>query len=391
MRTDTVSIPCCILRGGTSKGVFFLENSLPAPGPERDRVLLRVFGSPDMRQIDGLGGANSLTSKVAIIGVSAREDADVDYTFGQVSFAAPVIDWKGNCGNISSAVGLYAVAMNLVKPVEPYTCVRIYNTNTDKMIRAMVPVKHGSPVEEGDYAIDGVPGTGAKITLNFVSPAGSVTGKLLPTGKAAETVDLGEKGCFTVSMVDAGNPVVFLKAEELGLKGTELPLEVEGMPETLRVIEEIRSVMAERSGIVKDRGEATAKSPAIPKIGFVSTSQDYLNPDGKLIRAEQTDLTARLCSMQKMHRAYMVTGGVATGAAAKIEGSVVWQAVRPEAREKSILNIGHPYGVMDVEVKTGHGQTEGYDGDYIESVGVGRTARMILEGRAYVPRDLLAE
>ena len=270
MYQESFAIPCSIIRGGTSKGVFFKENELPAPGPQRDAIILRVFGSPDARQIDGLGGANSLTSKVAIVDVSDRPDADVDYTFGQVSFAAPVIDWKGNCGNISSGVGLYAVDMNMVKPVEPFTVVRIYNTNTDKIIRATVPVKNGKAVFQGDYVISGVPGSGAKITLDFKEPVGSVTKKLLPTGNVVDTVDLGEKGEFEVSMVDAGNPVVFLKAEQLGLKGTELPTEVEGMPDKLALIEEIRSIMAERVGIVADRSEATKKSPAIPKIGFVS-------------------------------------------------------------------------------------------------------------------------
>lgn len=389
MEFPNISIPCHIIRGGTSKGIFFKENEIPAPGPQRDAFILRAFGSPDTRQIDGLGGANSLTSKVAIVGVSDRPDADVDYTFGQVSFAAPVIDWKGNCGNISSAVGLYAVDMNMVKPVEPFTTVRIYNTNTDKIIRATVPVKGGKTVTSGDYMISGVPGSGAKITLDFLKPSGSVTKKLLPTGNAEDIVDLGAKGTFHVSMVDAGNPVVFLKAQELGLKGTELPTEVEGMPDKLALIEEIRSIMAERAGIVADRREATKVSPAIPKIGFVSPAQDFVNPDGVTISKESMDLVARLCSMQKMHRAYMVTGGVCTGAASKIEGTVVWQMLSPQARQKDVLNIGHPYGIMDVDIHLQHPASQGYDEDYIESVGVGRTARTILEGRVYVPADIL--
>ena len=390
MDFPNISIPCHIIRGGTSKGIFFKENEIPAPGPQRDAFILRAFGSPDARQIDGLGGANSLTSKVAIVGVSDRPDADVDYTFGQVSFAAPVIDWKGNCGNISSAVGLYAVDMNMVKPVEPFTTVRIYNTNTDKIIRATVPVKGGKTVTSGDYIISGVPGSGAKITLDFIKPSGSVTKKLLPTGNAEDIVDLGEKGVFHVSMVDAGNPVVFLKASELGLKGTELPTEVEAMPDKLALIEEIRSIMAERVGIVADRREATKTSPAIPKIGFVSPAQDFVNPDGVTIPKESMDLVARLCSMQKMHRAYMVTGGVCTGAASKIEGTVVWQMLSQQARQKDVLNIGHPYGIMDVDIHLEHPASQGgYDENYIESVGVGRTARTILEGRVYVPAEVL--
>ena len=385
MDFNNMAIPCHIIRGGTSKGIFFQENLLPPPGPVRDAVILRAFGSPDARQIDGLGGANSLTSKVAIMGVSARPDADVDYTFGQVSFVRPIIDWKGNCGNISAAAALYAVDMGLVKAEEPFTRVRIYNTNTRKIILATVPVKDGQTCTTGDYVISGVPGSGAKITLDFQAPAGSVTGKLLPTGNVVDEVDLGARGCFQVSMVDAGNPVVFLKAEQLGLTGSELPTQVETMPETLALIEEIRSIMAERAGMVSDRREATAKSPAIPKIGFVSPPQDYVNPDGILIHKEQMDLTARLCSMQKMHRAYMVTGAVCTGAAAQIAGSVVWQMIPEQARNSGVLNIGQPYGIMDVDIHLGHVPEQGYDETYISSIGVGRTARRILSGQVFLP------
>ncbi|MBU2699639.1 2-methylaconitate cis-trans-isomerase PrpF [Sporomusaceae bacterium BoRhaA] len=385
MDREWMRVPCAIVRGGTSKGIFFKEHEIPAAGPLRDKFILRVFGSPDQRQIDGLAGANSLTSKVAIIGPSSREDADVDYTFGQVSFAAPVIDWLGNCGNISSAVGLYAVDEGFVKPVEPFTNVRIYNTNTDKMIYATVPVKDGKGQSEGDYEIQGVPGTGARILLEFDDPAGSVTKKLLPTGNAKDIIDLGEKGKFTVSVVDAANPVVFMKAEELGLKGTELPTEVENMPEVLRTIEEVRSVVAEMVGIVDDAKLATKLSPAIPKIGFVSKARDYKNPDGKIISGKDIDLVSRLASMQKMHRAYMVTGGVCTGAAANIEGTVVRELLDEEAKKSDTLRIGHPYGVMDVKVTL---DTENPD-KYIKRVGVGRTARRIMEGYAYVPKTVL--
>ncbi len=385
MEREAVRVPCAIVRGGTSKAVFLNEHEIPTAGPQRDKFILRIFGSPDQRQIDGLGGANSLTSKVAIIGPSQREDADVDYTFGQVSFAAPVIDWLGNCGNISSAVGLYAVDEGFVKPVEPYTVVRIYNTNTDKMIFATVPVKDGKALSEGDYEIDGVPGTGARILLEFDDPAGSVTKKLLPTGNPKDIIDLGAKGKFTVSVVDAANPVVFMKAEELGLKGTELPTEVEGMPEVLKIIEEVRSVVAAKVGIVEDASLATKTSPAIPKIGFVSPKTDYKNPDGKMVSAKDIDFVARLASMQKMHRAYMVTGGVCTGTAAKIEGSIVWELLDDAARKADTIRIGHPYGVMDVKVTLNSGNTD----NLVQRVGVGRTARRIMEGYAYVPKTLL--
>ena len=382
MYREWLRVPCAIVRGGTSKGVYMKEHDLPPAGPMRDKMILRVMGSPDLRQIDGLGGANSLTSKFCIIGPSLREDADVDYTFGQVSFAAPVVDWKGNCGNLSSAVGHYAVDEGFVKPVEPYTTVRIYNTNTDKMIYATVEVRDGRALSEGDYSIDGVPGTGSRILLEFDKPAGSVTKKLLPTGNVRDTVDLGPLGIFEVSFVDAANPTVFMRAEDLGLKGTELPVDVENMPEVLKKIEAVRGEMATRVGIASSPEEALKKSPAIPKIGFVSKAQDYLNPDGKLIKAEDIDFVARLASMQKMHRAYMVTGGVATGAASKIEGSVVWDAVKEASRSNDTLKIGHPYGTMDVKVTVDPDNKE----EPIQRVGVGRTARRILDGFAYVPK-----
>lgn len=384
MERDWIRIQCAIVRGGTSKGIFFKENELPPAGAQRDKVILRAFGSPDQRQIDGLGGANSLTSKVAIIGRSEKEGADVDYTFGQVSFAASIVDWKGNCGNISAAVGHYAVDEGFVKAVEPFTVVRIFNTNTDKMIYATVPVKDGKAVSDGDYTIHGVPGTGARIMLEFDNPSGSVTKKLLPTGNLQDKIDLGAKGVFTVSVVDAANPAVFMKAEELGLVGTELPTEVEGMPEVLKTIEEVRSIVAAKIGIVDDPSQATAKSPAYPKIGFVSKARDYVNPDGKTVYAKDIDFVSRLASMQKMHRAYMVTGGVFTATAAKLEGTIVWELLTDEAKKSDTVRVGHPYGVMDCKV-TLNPEAKGNE-DFVTKVGVGRTARRIMDGFVYVPK-----
>jgi 2-methylaconitate cis-trans-isomerase PrpF len=377
MFREAFALPCSIIRGGTSKGVFFLESVLPPEGEKRDKVLLSVFGSPDIRQIDGLGGANSLTSKVCIIGPSYREDADVDYTFGQVSVDKAIIDWRGNCGNLSSAVGVFAIAQNLLKPVEPQTTVRIYNTNSDKIIHVTYPVKDGLVLSDGDYKIPGVPGTGAKLKVDFFEPAGSITGKLLPTGNPKDYINLGEKGTFTVSIVDAGNPVVYLVAEELGLKGTELPVEVEGMPQKLALIEEIRSIAAEMTGIVSDRKLATSTSPAYPKIGFVTAPKDYINPEGVLVKAEEVDLVARLASMQKMHRAYMITGAISTGAASKIKGTVVNDVISQRAKNCNTLIIGHPYGPMEVTIDM--------EGDAIVKEGVYRTARKILDGNVYIP------
>lgn len=377
MYRESFILPCSIIRGGTSKGVYFLESSLPPAGELRDKILLAAFGSPDIRQIDGLGGANSLTSKVCIIGPSERDDADVDYTFGQVSVDKSIIDWRGNCGNLTAGVGVFAVAQNLLKVHEPETTVRIYNTNTNKIIHAVYPVRSGQVLSDGSYSIPGVPGTGAKIRIDFFDPSGSITGKLLPTGNTKDIIDLGEPGKFTVSIVDAGNPVVYLIPQELGLKGTELPVEVEGMPEILSLIEDIRSVAAEIIGIVPDRSIATAQSPAYPKIGFVSAPQDYINPEGILVKADEVDLVARLASMQKMHRAYMITGAISTGAAAQIPGTVVHDIISERAKASDTLIIGHPYGPMEVVITTRDKK--------ICSEAVYRTARKILDGCVYIP------
>lgn len=377
MIRDSITLNCSIIRGGTSKGIFFLESSIPPAGAMRDQILLSVFGSPDLRQIDGLGGANSLTSKVCIIGPSIREDADVDYTFGQVSVDKPIIDWKGNCGNLTAGVGIFAIEQNLLKVTEPTTTVRIFNTNSQKIIHATYQVKDGKVIVDGDYSIPGVPGTGPKIKIEFFDPAGSITGKLLPTGNVKDRINLGEKGVYTVSIVDAGNPVVYMIAEELGLKGTELPIEVEGMPKVLTIIEEVRSIAAEMIGIVSDRSVATAKSPAYPKIGFVSPPQDYINPEGILIEANQVDLVSRLASMQKMHRAYMITGAISTGAAASIRGTVVHDAISQRAKDSNTLIIGHPYGPMEVSVDK--------ENETVIKEGVYRTARKILDGQVYIP------
>lgn len=380
MSRDYVSYACSIIRGGTSKGLFLKGNELPGAGEERDRIVLRLLGSPDLRQIDGLGGANSLTSKVCIIGPSERDDADVNYTFGQVSVDKAKIDWQGNCGNLTSAVGVFAVNQNFVIPSEPEAVVRIFNTNTAKIIHVKVPVEDGRAKCTGSFAIHGVPGTGAKLKVEFFDPAGGVTGKLLPTGNAKDVIDLGDKGKFTISVVDAVTPVVYLRASELGLKGTELPTEVEAMPRVLALMEELRSKAAEMCGIVKNSAEATDKSPGFPKVGFVSPPSDYMNPEGKTIKAGDVDIVARLGSMQKMHRAYMIGGAVSTGAAAHIPGTVVWEVISERARDNSAsLVIGHPYGPMEVGIERKDGE--------LKTVTVYRTARVLMDGIAYIPEQ----
>lgn len=376
-------IRCVIMRGGTSRGAYLLENELPRDPKVRDEVILAIYGSPDPRQIDGIGGADSLTSKVAIIGPSSRPDADVDYTFGQVSITTPFIDYGGNCGNISSGVGPFAIDEGLVKAVEPITTVRIFNTNTKKIIVAEVPVKDGKAQTQGDYAIDGVPGTGARIVLNFLDSGGAVTGKLLPTGRVRDTITLSDGTNLTVSIVDAANPAIFVLASELGLTGTELPDVVNSNPDLLRRLEEIRSIAAEILGLAP-RAEATTKTPAVPKIAFVSPATDYETSTGRVVKKEEIDLVARTMSMQKMHKAYAVTGGICTATAAKLPGTVVNEVLAPEAREQRSIRLGHPSGTLEFEIEI---QTLPDGTFHLEKAGVARTARRIMDGYVYVPRQ----
>ena len=271
-------IPCVIMRSGTSKGIYLLSNDLPEDPETRDKVILSIFGSPDSRQIDGLGGADPLTSKLAIISVSDREDADIDYTFGQVEIKKPYVDYSSNCGNISAGVGPFAIQQGLVRAVEPVTTVRIYNTNTKKVFVAEVPVKNGKPQVKGGYKVDGVPGTGARIGINMAGTIGAKTGRLLPTGNAMDTLDIKGFGLLPVSMLDAGSPMVFVRAKDLGLKGTESPGEIDSDPKMLELLEEIRTTAAVVMGIAPNQETARTKIRAVPMVAFVSASATRKKP-----------------------------------------------------------------------------------------------------------------
>ena len=379
-------IPCVIMRGGTSKGVFFKEVDLP-PGPERrERVILSVFGSPDARQIDGLGGADPLTSKAAIIGPPSRPDADVDYTFGYVGITAAVVDWKGNCGNISSAVGPYAIDEGIVKAMDPVTSVRIHNTNTKKILIAEVPTRGGRFQPEGEYAIAGTPGTGAKIRLDFRETAGSVTGRLLPTGHVTDALALEGGRALTVSFVDCANPFVFVQAADVGLTNTESVDEWAAHPTALKAMEEIRCAAAEILGIAKDRRTASKDSPGVPKVALVAPPRAFTTLSGKPVAAGDAHLLARMTSLQKPHKAFAITGGVCLAVASRIPGSVAHEAVPPALRSAEALLIGHPSGVMPVEVIV-----EPVEGGFrVRRAAIGRTARRLMDGFTYVPTTVLA-
>ncbi len=376
--SDQRRIRCAILRGGTSKGIFLMENDLSTDLQERGQEILAVFGSPDVRQIDGLGGADPLTSKLAIIGPPSRPDADVDYTFGQVSITKPLIDYSGNCGNISSGVGPFAIDEGLVRAVEPVTRVRINNTNTGKILVAEVPVLNGKARVSGDYKIDGVPGTGAKIMMDFAGTAGAATGKILPTGNVVDVLNIAGFGKLEASMVDVANPMVFVRAGDLGLTGVETPAEINGDKKMLALLEQIRGKAAVIIGMAKDEADALQRSPAFPMIAFVSRPQDYVDfTTGNKIKAGQVDLVSRLMYMQVMHKTYAGTGTTCTGVAARIPGTIVNEAA---GMKSSLVRIGHPAGVIDIEVDI---HTEGGE-THLKRAAFGRTARRIMDGYVYL-------
>jgi 2-methylaconitate cis-trans-isomerase PrpF len=372
------SIPCTIMRGGTSKALFFLDSDLPADAQQRKECLLRAFGSPDIRQVDGMGGADPLTSKTAIIRSSNMPGVDVEYTFGQVSITEPFVDMAGNCGNISSAVGPYAIDKGLVRAVEPVTTVRIFNTNTKKMILSEVPVCEGRVVVNGTYTVNGVPGTGAEIKLHFVDPGGAITGKLLPTGNAVDKIKMESGQTADVSIVDAGNLAGFVHAEQIGLRGDELPAEIESRPEMLATLEEIRAKISERVGMCDNWREAYQRYRTNPKIAFVSSPAAFRTLQGQQVAADSSDLLARVMAMGRMHKAFALTAAIPTAAASKIPGSIVHALCR---QSSSTVRIGHPSGIMSVGITTS-GENENFR---LMEVIVGRTARKLMDGRVFLP------
>ena len=381
-------IKCCIMRGGTSKAIFLMRNDLPKDEELRDRIIRRIFGAPDIREIDGLGGADPLTSKLALIGPSSREDCDVDYLFGQVNMMEPMIDYVGNCGNISSAVGPFAIDEGLVDAVEPITTVRIHQVNTNSVIIAKVPVKGNKAEVEGSHVIPGVPGTGAKIVLDFSDSAGAITGKLLPTGNVTDVLHVEDEGDIEVSLVDAANPLVFIRAKDLGLTGVETPQEIDSNAELLARIEKIRSFAAEKIGLVHDWRKATSKRPYIPFFAICAPPISYRDwTTSKLVNENSMDLSIRLLFMQKMHKTYPVTGTICTVAAAMIPGTIANQVARRGIIEKGELRIGHPAGVIITE-----GKVDNENGAFVlRKATVDRTARCLMKGYAYVPKNIFNE
>lgn len=372
-------VRAAVLRGGTSKGVFLLAHDLPADPTLRDRVILAIFGSPDPRQIDGMGGADPVTSKVAIVARSARPDADVDYTVGYVALDRAHVDYEGNCGNISQAVGPFAIDQGLVPFVEPVTRVRIFNTNTSRLIEASVRVVDGRASTVGDFRIDGVPRAGAMIDLNFLDSTGSKTGKLLPTGNLVDRVRLADGRVVRASLVDVSTPAIFVKAHDVGLTGREMPADTVRRPEILAVMEELRVQAALMMNLAPT---ADRVSPAIPKVAIVAPSESYTTISGATVTAEECDLVARTRALGHMHKAYAVTGGICLAAAAMIEGTVVHEVVDRRALGSGVVRVGHPSGISQYTIEVARSSSGGTE---IRRSGVAGTARRLMDGYVYVP------
>ena len=355
------------MRGGTSRCLVFHERDLPAPGPERDAILAASLGSPDPygRQLDGIGGGISSLSKACIIGPSSHPDADVDYTFAQVDVKSPTVDYAGNCGNCSSAVGPFAIDERMVSALEGETLVRIHNTNTKKIIVARVPVRDGEAEIAGDFALAGVAGRGARIALDFLEPGGAGTGRLLPTGRAHEIIDGAE-----VSLVDATNPFVWIRASDVGMSATETPQAIDANRPLMDRLEAIRVEAARRMGM--------PGSAAVPKVGIVASPVAFTALDGVAYAADASDLLARVISMGNCHRAVPLTAAMCLAVSARIPGTVVAECVA--AREGDV-RIGQPSGVLPVAASVAIRDGE----PWAEGVTVYRTARRLMEGFIRIP------
>jgi len=375
-------IPAVYMRGGTSKAVFFHRNHLPCDPQIRDQVILAAYGSPDpnRRQMDGMGGSLSTNSKVAIISPSADAAYDVVYEFGQVSIDRPLVDYKGNCGNISAAVGPFAIDEGLVEAVEPVTEIKIHQKNTDKLIIAEVPVKNGRHDPDGEYVIHGVPGSGSRINLRFFDPAGSVTGKLFPTGNPRDILDIPQLGKVTLTIIDAGNPWVLVPAAELDLVGTEIE-EIDRSREIRERIEAVRSRAAVLIGLAASPAEASRRSQSVPKIALLAPRRQYETLDGQTIRSNQIDMVARVMSMGALHKALAVSCAVAAAGAAAVDGTIMGAILDPAQTGQDRFRLGHPGGVFEVRARI---QSDCVNHQFVEA-SFGRTARRLMEGHVLVP------
>lgn len=376
------SLPAVFMRGGTSRAVMFHARDLPDRG-EWDPIFLAAMGSPDPngRQLNGMGGGISSLSKVCVLAPSDRADADIDYTFAQVQIRDPLVDYRSNCGNMSSAVGPFAVDEGIVRPNGDVVVVRIFNTNTRKIIRSTFPLEDGRAATDGDLAIPGVAGTGAPVRLDFLAPGGATTGRLLPTGNPTDRLDAPGVGSIEVSMIDAANACVFVRACDLGLTGRELPEDLERDPALLDRLQSIRREASIAMGIARNDAEARTVA-AVPIIGFVAPPMDAPTLSGEPIAAAQVDLTTRFLSNGQPHRALPLTASLCTAVAANIAGTLVAEALAPGAGAQ--VRIGMPSGILTVGAEVGQDSA----GQWLAHSGaLYRTTRRLFDGRIYVPRQ----
>ena len=388
-----IRIPATYMRGGTSKGVFFSLTDLPeaaqVPGPVRDALLLRVIGSPDPydKQIDGMGGATSSTSKTVILSKSTRADHDVDYLFGQVSIDKPFVDWSGNCGNLSAAVGSFAISNGLVDasriPHNGVAVVRVWQANIGKTIIAHVPITNGEVQETGDFELDGVTFPAAEVQVEFMDPAAEEEGgggSMFPTGNLVDELEVPGVVTFKATMINAGIPTIFVNAEDIGYTGTELQGAINGDPQALLMFETIRAYGALRMGLIANLEEA-AKRQHTPKVAFVAKPADYVASSGKAIAASDVDLLVRALSMGKLHHAMMGTAAVAIGTAAAISGTLVNLAAG--GIERNAVRFGHPSGTLRVGA-----EATLENGEWVVKKAImSRSARVLMEGNVRVPGD----
>ncbi|MEH6388344.1 MAG: 2-methylaconitate cis-trans isomerase PrpF [Pseudomonas profundi] len=384
-----IRIPATYMRGGTSKGVFFRLQDLPEaaqkPGSARDKLLMRVIGSPDpyAKQIDGMGGATSSTSKTVILARSTQPDHDVDYLFGQVSIDKPFVDWSGNCGNLSAAVGAFAIASGLVDPGRiPHdgtAVVRIWQANIGKSIIAHVPITSGEVQETGDFELDGVTFPAAEVQVEFMDPADG-EGAMFPTGNLVDDLEVPGLGTIKATMINSGIPTIFVNAEDIGYTGTELQEAINGDAEALAKFETIRAFGAVRMGLIKDVDEA-ANRQHTPKVAFVAKPADYVSSSGKRVSASEIDLSVRALSMGKLHHAMMGTAAVAIGTAAAIPGTLVNQAAG--GGNLTAVRFGHPSGTLRVGAEA---TQNGEDWTVVKAI-MSRSARVLMEGWVRIPGD----
>jgi probable AcnD-accessory protein PrpF len=388
-----IRIPATYLRGGTSKGVFFRLQDLPAaaqvPGKARDALLLRVIGSPDPygKQTDGMGGATSSTSKTVIISKSSRPEHDVDYLFGQVSIDSAFVDWSGNCGNLSAAVGPFSIAAGLIDPgrvpQNGMAVIRIWQANISKTIIAHVPITDGAVQETGDFELDGVTFPAAEVQLEFMDPAAEeegAGGSMFPTGNVVDELEVPGIGVLKATMINAGIPTIFLNAEQIGHTGTELQDAINSDPKILAKFETIRAYGAVRMGLIKHIDEA-AKRQHTPKVAFVAKPSSYVSSSGKQVGAGDVDLLVRALSMGKLHHAMMGTAAVAIGTAAAIPGTLVNLAAGGGAR--NAVRFGHPSGTLRVGAEATQEGSEWV----VKKASMSRSARILMEGWVRVPGD----